>query len=57
MIKGMEFMGATFVKNDATVIIFNAKAGSEIDNREKIDKAAEAFKKTFGIKLEVNIIS
>ena len=57
MIKGMEDMGATFVKSDYFDVYFNIKKGSEIDDDTKLKKAKDAFMKSFGLGLRVRRIS
>lgn len=57
MIKGMEDMGATFVKSDYFDIFFNIKIGSKIDDDTKLKRAKNAFMKSFGIGLKIKRIS
>jgi hypothetical protein len=57
MIKGMQDMGATFVKSDDFDIFFNIKIGSKIDDDTKLKRAKNAFMKSFGIGLKIKRIS
>jgi len=57
MIKGMEDMGASFVKVDDFDFFFNIKIGSEIDNDEKLKKARDSFMKSFGMGIKVRRIN
>jgi hypothetical protein len=56
MIKGMESMGATFVKNDECHLYFNVKKGSEIDNQTILNTARDMFQKSFNIGLKIRPI-
>lgn len=56
MIKGMEMMGATFVKADEFNIFFDIPKNGEIDDDVKLKKARDAFVKKFGLGLRVRRI-
>ncbi|HEX4875644.1 MAG TPA: hypothetical protein VFV31_03170 [Chitinophagaceae bacterium] len=57
MIKGMEDMGATFVKSDNFDVYFDVKIGSEIDDETKLKRAKEVFMKSFGLGLKIRRVS
>ena len=57
MVKGMEDMGAIFVKVDNFDVYFNVNIGSEIDNESKLKRAKEAFMKLFGLGLKIRRVS
>lgn len=56
MITGMKSMGAEYVKVDNNHFYFNVTKNSEIDNDDKLIRAKEAFKKTFGLGLKIKRI-
>ncbi len=51
MIKGMEDMGAIFLKYDDQSIYFAIPEGCEMDNIKKISIAKQAFEKVFELNL------
>ena len=57
MIKGMEDMGAKFVKTDGIDMFFDVPKGSYIDDAEKLKSAKEAFTKMFGLELRVRMVN
>ena len=56
MLKGMQSMGAIFVRNENNVFYFDVKKGSEIDNSERLQRSKDTFMKTYGITLEIRRI-
>jgi len=57
MIKGMEMMGAEYVKTDGSYLFFNIYINSELDDNDKLKRAKEAFTKMFGLGLRVRRIN
>lgn len=53
MIKGIEMMGAKFIKTDDDFIYLEIPKGSEIDDDKKLNKAKYAFKKSYGLGLKI----
>jgi len=53
MVKGMEMMGAKFIKSNSNYLFFDIKIGSEIDNQEKLKNAKDAFVKILGVSIKV----
>lgn len=56
MVLRMEEMGAEYVKCDGIDIFFNIPKSSEINDREKLLKAKNAFFNYFGYTLKVRYI-
>jgi hypothetical protein len=56
IIKGMNQLGATFVKNDESYFYFDVKKGSEIDNKERLLRAKNILMKKYGMGLKVKRI-
>ena len=56
MIKGMEQMGAIFIKTDGFDVFFNIQECSDIDDVEKLKRAKQAFTEMFGLGLKVRRI-
>lgn len=52
-IKGMELMGATFVKCDGFHLFFNIIKGSDIDDGVKLKRAKDTIFKTTGLGLKI----
>jgi hypothetical protein len=57
MIKGMEMMGAEYVKTDGFDLFFNIPINSELDDNDKLKRVKEAFTKMFGLGLRVRRIN
>ena len=57
MIKGMEMMGAEYVKTDGCDLFFNIPINSELDDNDKLKRAKETFTKMFGLGLRVRRIN
>jgi len=57
MIKGMEMMGAKYVKTDGFDLFFNIPKNSEIDDDDKLKRAKEAFTQMFGLGLRVRRVN
>lgn len=55
MIIAMENMGAKFIKMDDSYVYFDIKKDSEIDDKEHINRAKNAFNKMFGVELKIRI--
>ena len=53
MIKGMEEMGATYIKTDGTHLYFEIPRGCQIDNEEYLKIAKETFFSAFGLGLKI----
>lgn len=57
MIKGMEMMGAKYVKTDGFDLFFDIPKNSEIDDDDKLKRAKEAFTRMFGLGLRVRRVN
>lgn len=53
MIRGMEKMGAKFVKTDGVDAYFEIRAGADIDDESKLKIAKQAFQNKFGLGVKV----
>lgn len=53
MVRGMEMMGASFVKRDGEFLYFDVPKGCEADSQSVLHRAKEIFKLTHGLGLKV----
>jgi len=56
MIKGMEVIGAKFIRYQDSHLYFEVKKDSEIDDKEKLKEAKSELTKYFGYGLKIRRI-
>lgn len=56
IVLGMKGMGATLVKVDKTHLFFDIKIGSDIDDKEKLERVRDLVQTEFGLGIKIKKI-